>query len=48
MPSDAQIAKDAQKGDKQAFEDLVEKYKNAVYAVIRPKMNNYHQAQEPP
>lgn len=46
MRSDAQIAQAAQKGDKQAFEALVEKYKNAVYAVILPKVNNYHQAQD--
>ena len=46
MPSDVQIVQAAQKGDKQAFETLVEKYKNAVYAVIFPKVRNYHQAED--
>ena len=46
IPSDAQIVQAAQKGDKQAFEALVEKYKNAVYAVILPKVKNYHQAED--
>ena len=46
MPSDIQIVQAAQKGDKQAFENLVEKYKNAVYAVIFPKVKNYHQAED--
>ena len=46
MLSDTEIAQAAQKGDKQAFEALVEKYKNAVYAVILPKVKNYHQAQD--
>ena len=46
MLSDTQIAQAAQKGDQQAFESLVEKYKNAVYAVILPKVKNFHQAED--
>lgn len=44
--NDTQIAQAAQKGDKQAFETLIEKYKNAVYAVILPKVQNFHQAED--
>ena len=46
MLSDAQIAQAAKKGDQQAFEALVERYKNAVYAVIAPKVKNFHQAED--
>ena len=46
MLSDTEIAQAAQKGDKQAFEALIEKYKNAVYAVILPKVQNFHQAED--
>ena len=46
MLSDIQIAQAAQQGDKQAFEALVEKYKNAVYAVILPKVKNFHHAED--
>ena len=46
MLSDTHIAQAAQKGDTQAFEALIEKYKNAVYAVILPKVQNFHQAED--
>ena len=46
MLSDTQIAQAAQKGDKQAFAALVEKYKSAVYAVILPKVKNFHHAED--
>ena len=46
MLSDTQIAQAAQKGDKLAFTALVEKYKSAVYAVILPKVKNFHQAED--
>lgn len=46
MLSDTEIVQAAKKGDRQAFEALVEKYKNAVYAVILPKVKNFHQAED--
>ena len=46
MLSDTEVAQAAQKGDRQAFEVLVERYKNAVYAVILPKVKNFHQAED--
>ena len=46
MLSDTEIVQAAKKGDRQAFEALVEKYKNPVYAVILPKVKNSHQAED--
>lgn len=46
MLSDTEIAQAAKEGDQQAFEALIEKYKNAVYAVILPKVKNFHHAED--
>ena len=43
---DGQIVQAIRDGDSTAFTALVEKYKRAVYSVILPKVQNFHQAQD--
>lgn len=46
MLSDTEIAQAAKEGNQQAFEVLIEKYKNAVYTVILPKVKNFHDVED--
>ena len=43
---DLQIVQALRGGDSAAFTTLVEKYKNAVYGVILPKVRDFHHAQD--
>ena len=43
---DLQLVQAIRDGDAAAFTALVEKYKQAVYGVILPKVRNFHQAQD--
>ena len=46
MHSDQQLVQAIRKGDQAALGHLVQKYKNAVYGVIFPKVRNFHQAED--
>ena len=42
----AQLVRAAQQGDRQAFEELFQRYQRAVYAVVFQRLGNHAEAQE--